>query len=86
MPDVFAFTILIRTRTYGSSPECNRNAVAGPFSALNTGRITGWIVTVIFVVFYIIITCMDYLPPNGYRSGFARSEFGDVRIPHNTVY
>jgi hypothetical protein len=62
----FAFTILIQARMYGSSPECNINAVVvlfRPFSALRAGRIAGWIMTVIFVVIYTIITFMDYLPP-----------------------
>jgi hypothetical protein len=62
----FAFTILIQARMYGSSPECNGNAVVvlfRPFSALHAGRIVGWIMTVIFVVFYTTITFMDYLPP-----------------------
>jgi len=62
----FAFTILIQARTYGSSPQCNGNAVVvlfRPFNALNAGRIVGWIVIVFFVISYTIITCMDYLPP-----------------------
>lgn len=62
----FAFTILMQARTYGNSPGCNSNAVVvlfRPFPALNAGRIVGWIVTIIVVVIYTIMTCIDYLPP-----------------------
>jgi len=62
----FVFTMLIRARTFGSIPECNGHAVVvlfRPFPALNAGRIVGWIVIIIFVVIYTIVTFMDYLPP-----------------------
>jgi hypothetical protein len=58
--------MLIRARTFGSIPECNGRAVVvlfRPFPALNAGRIVGWIVIIIFVVIYTIVTFMDYLPP-----------------------
>lgn len=62
----FAFVILIKAKTFGSSPECNGNAVAvvfRPFSALRAGRIAGWVLTVTIVAIYVGITVKDYLPP-----------------------
>jgi hypothetical protein len=62
----FAFVILIQAKTFGSSPECNGNAVAvifRPFSALRAGRVAGWVLTVIIVAIYVGITVKDYLPP-----------------------
>jgi len=62
----FAFVILIQAKTFGSSPECNGNAVAvlfRPFSALRAGRIAGWVLTVLIVGIYVGITVKDYLPP-----------------------
>jgi len=58
--------MLIKAKTFGSNPECNENAVVvlfRPFSALYAGRIVCWIVTVIVVAVYTVITVKDYLPP-----------------------
>ena len=55
-----------KAKTFGSNPECNENAVVvlfRPFSALYAGRIVCWIVTVIVVAVYTVITVKDYLPP-----------------------
>jgi hypothetical protein len=62
----FAFAILIKAKTFGSNPECNGVAVVvifRPFSAINAGRIVCWILTIIVVAIYTVITAKDYLPP-----------------------
>lgn len=62
----FVFTLIVRASDYGSSPECNPNAVVvlfRPFSALHGGRIVGWIITVTVVSIYSCITGLDYFPP-----------------------
>ncbi|KAJ7476770.1 hypothetical protein FB451DRAFT_1366371 [Mycena latifolia] len=51
----FAFAMLITARTFGSKPECNPNAVVvlfRPFSALTSGRIVAWVITVLVVAVY----------------------------------
>jgi len=60
----FAFAMLIKAKTFGRT----RNAIAvvvlfRPFSALYAGRIVCWIMTVIVVAVYTVITAKDYLPP-----------------------
>ena len=61
----FALTLLIKATSFGTTPECNKNAsvvVFRPFSALHAGRIAGWVLTVIVVVVYTMITLKDHLP------------------------
>jgi hypothetical protein len=61
----FALALLISARTFGSNPECNRNAVVvlfRPFSALDVGRIVGWIVVVTVLAIYGGITTLEYTP------------------------
>jgi hypothetical protein len=63
----FTFVLLVKAKHFGSSPECNRNAVVvlfRPFSALHGGRILGWIVTAGIAILYTAVTCIEYvLPP-----------------------
>jgi len=61
----FAFAILIKAHKFGSSPECNGNAVLvilGRISALKAGRILGWIVIIIVTASYTLMTVRDYVP------------------------
>jgi hypothetical protein len=61
----FALTLLIKATSFGITPECNLNAVVvlfRPFSALHAGRIVCWVLTVIVVVVYTLITLKDHLP------------------------
>ena len=65
---VFAFVLvlLIKAKTFGSNPGCNGHAVVTlfrPFSALNAGRIVGWVVVVAVIAFYSGMTVVEYLPP-----------------------
>ena len=62
---VFALTLLAKATSFGTTPECNKNAVVvffRPFSALHAGRVAGWVLTVIVVVVYTLITLKDHLP------------------------
>jgi hypothetical protein len=61
----FALTLLIKAKSFGIHPECNSHAVVvlfRPFSALHAGRIVCWVLTVIVVVVYTLITMKDHLP------------------------
>jgi hypothetical protein len=61
---VFAFTLvlLVMAETFGTTPECNRNAVVvlfRPFPALNAGRIIGCIVVALVFIVYVPVTAME---------------------------
>jgi len=61
----FALTLLIKATSFGTAPACNSNAVVvllRPFSALHAGRIVCWILTIIVIVAYTLITLKDHLP------------------------
>ncbi|KAJ6614342.1 hypothetical protein B0H10DRAFT_2191521 [Mycena sp. CBHHK59/15] len=65
---VFAFTfaLLITAESFGSSPECNQNTVVvlfRPFSALKSGRILGWVMTVIVAAGYTALLVKDHITP-----------------------
>ena len=62
---VFALVLVIKTPSFGNSPECNKNAVAvffGPFKIFDAGRIVGGLATGIVILVYSGVTIMDYLP------------------------
>lgn len=61
----FAFVsiLLITTKTFGSSPECNVNAVLviyAPFPVIEAGRIVGGIITLVVVLAYTYMVLKDY--------------------------
>ncbi|KAJ7135944.1 hypothetical protein C8R44DRAFT_848713 [Mycena epipterygia] len=59
----FAFVVLGQAPSFGQSPQCNQDAVAvifRPFSALKSGRIVGWILVVVMVIGYTVMTARDY--------------------------
>ncbi|KAJ7440924.1 hypothetical protein B0H11DRAFT_2292589 [Mycena galericulata] len=65
---IFAFVlaVLVTAKTFGSSPECNVQAVVvlfRPFSALKSGRIVCWVLSALVVVIYTAILIWDYIPP-----------------------
>jgi hypothetical protein len=62
----FAFVMLITAKNFGSSPQCNPDAVVvlfRPFSALKSGRIVGWVITVLVVAVYTGVLVKDHMPP-----------------------
>ena len=61
----FVLSLLITAPSFGSTPECNKNAVAvifRPFRALPAGRIACCIVIGIIAPVYTFITAKDYVP------------------------
>jgi len=59
----FAFTVLATAPDFGISSECNQNTLAvifRPFSALKVGRILGWILFGLVLIFYTTMTARDY--------------------------
>ncbi|KLO17533.1 hypothetical protein SCHPADRAFT_994226 [Schizopora paradoxa] len=61
----FALAILVKGDSFGSSPECNSEALVvifRPFSAIHGGRVVGWITVSIALLFYTFLTVSDYLP------------------------
>ncbi|KAJ7476766.1 hypothetical protein FB451DRAFT_1243901 [Mycena latifolia] len=62
----FAFAMLITARSFGYTPGCNPKAVVvvfRPFSALTSGRIVAWVITVLVVAVYTGILVKDHMPP-----------------------
>ncbi|KAJ7636655.1 hypothetical protein FB45DRAFT_907027 [Roridomyces roridus] len=62
----FALALLITAKTFGRFPECNSKAVVvlfRPFSALTSGRIVCWVMTVFVVLVYTGILVKDHMPP-----------------------
>ncbi|KAJ6510331.1 hypothetical protein C8R45DRAFT_1160737 [Mycena sanguinolenta] len=60
----FAFVVLANASSFGQSPDCNgeaRAVIFRPLSALKSGRILGWIVTVLVTVAYTVMTGRDIL-------------------------
>jgi hypothetical protein len=60
----FAFAVLGKAGDFGSCPKYNHKARAvifGPFSALNSGRIFGWIIVSLVATVYTLMTARDYI-------------------------
>ncbi len=60
---VFPIALLIKWDTFGSSPECNSEAVVvvfRSFSAFHAGRVIGWIAVFVALGFYTYMTIRDY--------------------------
>ena len=59
----FAFAVLATAHRFGTNPECNHNVfvvVFRPFSALEAGRIFGWILFGLAFACYTSMTIRDY--------------------------
>ena len=61
----YAIAILIKAQTFGPSWCCNGTAKVAlfrPFSALHAGRIVGWVVVMLVVIIYTVLSVYDYWP------------------------
>lgn len=61
----FVLTLLIRARDFGSSPDCNGNAIVvifRPFPLFHAGQIVGWVLACLIITFYTWVTIKDHIP------------------------